>query len=903
MSTQPRQSGTFLGDGTAAIGDIFRIEIASNNNVVFTKNGTPICSASDCSFSNPQNYPYYLVFKASDFTGRITSVVVSSTSGGGNLETPTNLQATNGSGSEINLSWQYNSSNVSGFKIERKLGTQGTYAEIATVSASARHYSDISEKPANRPFIYRIRAFNNTTNSSYSNESSAVTPYTGNASITTNRDYLPPSIQPPPLPLAGQKFIDETFGTQIMRLTDEADGFQTAIGSSHPDYAKSFGAAYSIWGSFNYNNTRIFVVCPEGDGYFIKFDPNNFQRLGGLLKLSNTPDGQPATDGLVWSRNNPNTFYGVAGKKIYQGEIIEQNGVSSIQYTVVKDFTSNLANDLPERNPYIFKLSVSDDTDDVFWIQIRRSEPFFSGRQSMGTTIIAYKKSTNTILYQRDFCTNSTSNCVDENKGSVIDKTGRILSNLNQTYPTSGTLTVHDPQIIDLANNNSSSTVPAQSPYFSWSHVDLGRGKAVGADGNTNSIRKWDLVNVPHRSIQLLQFRDWSQDTHYSMLADNENWALVTPYIGLLGISTNDEPIKDEIFQIKTDGSGKIRRLAHHFSNVYYVEGDDCVIPNNPRQHGCYFAIPKSNISRDGRFVAFSSNWDNRHGRVDVFIAKIPLAPQTPFSDYDNDRKSDVSVFRPSNGTWYIQQSTNGFTSVGLGTSTDIIAPADFDGDGKTDVAIWRPSNGTWYIINSSNGSTTTTQFGANGDIPVQADYDGDGKADIAVWRPSDGVWYRLNSSDGSFFAAGFGQNGDRPAVGDYDGDGKYDLAIFRPSDGNWWLNRSTAGVIVLNFGISTDKIVPADYTGDGKTDVAFWRPSAGEWFILRSEDFSYFSIPFGTNGDIPAPADFDGDGITDLTVFRPSDGTWYLLQTTNGYSAQQFGLNGDTPTPSTSVR
>ena len=68
----------------------------------------------------------------------------------------------------------------------------------------------------------------------------------------------------------------------------------------------------------------------------------------------------------------------------------------------------------------------------------------------------------------------------------------------------------------------------------------------------------------------------------------------------------------------------------------------------------------------------------------------------------------------------------------------------------KADIAVWRPSDGNWYILNSSTGTVTVRQWGASGDVPVAADYDGDGKADIAVWRPSDGNWYIINSSTGT---------------------------------------------------------------------------------------------------------------------------------------------------------
>ena len=51
--------------------------------------------------------------------------------------------------------------------------------------------------------------------------------------------------------------------------------------------------------------------------------------------------------------------------------------------------------------------------------------------------------------------------------------------------------------------------------------------------------------------------------------------------------------------------------------------------------------------------------------------------------------------------------------------SGDVPVPGDFDGDGKTDLAVFRPATGIWYIVNSSTGAAAFYQWGLSGDIPI----------------------------------------------------------------------------------------------------------------------------------------------------------------------------------------
>jgi transcriptional regulator CtsR len=122
---------------------------------------------------------------------------------------PSNLTATVVSSSQINLSWQDNSNNETGFAIERKTGSGGTYAQIATVGANVTSYNSTTLS-ASTLYYYRVRAYNTSGKSDYSNEAYATT--------------LPP---PPPVPV----LVAPAVGSVISTLTPTL-AWNTASGAA-----------------------------------------------------------------------------------------------------------------------------------------------------------------------------------------------------------------------------------------------------------------------------------------------------------------------------------------------------------------------------------------------------------------------------------------------------------------------------------------------------------------------------------------------------------------------------------------------------------------------------------------------------------------------------------------------
>lgn len=276
------------------------------------------------------------------------------------------------------------------------------------------------------------------------------------------------------------------------------------------------------------------------------------------------------------------------------------------------------------------------------------------------------------------------------------------------------------------------------------------------------------------------------------------------------------------------------------------------------------------------------------------------------YNDFDGDGRTDLTVYRNSNNTFYAQSSLTGALIIQpLGQPGDSVSlTLDFDGDGRSDFSTARySSNIVWRFIRSNDGYPYENILGSSslGDFFAAANYEGVG-AQVAVFRA--GVWYILQNPSGDVRYEYFGQAGDVPAPNDYDADGKADLAVARSENGQrvWHVRRSSDGVYYsVQWGLSSDAFFTgrADWDGDGAADITVIRNQSGQrvFYILRSSDRQMQVIYWGLSSDVVKLGDYDGDNKTDAAVTRAVNGqrVFYILQSSTGEPRYEtFGLAGD---------
>jgi hypothetical protein len=141
-----------------------RVSYFSNPNVTLTTGEVTGTATANNALSMTNTKAVVAAFRASTATPTAPTVPAA----------PGSLAAAALSSSQIKLTWADTSSNETGFRIERSGNGGASWSEIALVGSNVTGFTDNGLLAAT-PYQYRVRAYNSSGNSTYSNSASAST--------------------------------------------------------------------------------------------------------------------------------------------------------------------------------------------------------------------------------------------------------------------------------------------------------------------------------------------------------------------------------------------------------------------------------------------------------------------------------------------------------------------------------------------------------------------------------------------------------------------------------------------------------------------------------------------------------------------------------------------------------
>jgi hypothetical protein len=433
-------------------------------------------------------------------------------------------------------------------------------------------------------------------------------PTTYMADTSTTNKPQPAATNPGP---ANTVFTDPTFNTQILRVTDA----NTASGRS---FVSTDAGNHR---TFNSNNTRIKLSGPNGDGWWLEFNPSTFQ-------VGTVPHSIPSqyAQNWEWSTVNPDIIYVLHGSKI-------------ATFNVTNGVTTDLG-------------GPSDNSAVAYFANVVGRDNWVCAAAGPG------QQDTWTRFYCLNVATPANSKYID-----IAAKTVNGVAQTDTNWPTGSgpngihgmmgstgdrwiQLTLRNPSwcgngdtIFNLQTNtwqpirgtNGCGTAGGGDIYWGG-HTSVGQGINVNGAGNMagNDSRGVLLRSADNTTSATYQFKGqptspfngWCDAEHTSWLNSMTNPN--APIIQSRYISGCNYTWSNEIIGIATDNSNTVYRFAHNYNGC----------------PGSYYSQAFAQVSNDGMFVLFSSWWggqlgggsgfDCNSGRIDTFMLKLVSGDAPP---------------------------------------------------------------------------------------------------------------------------------------------------------------------------------------------------------------------------------------------------------------------------------
>ncbi len=365
--------------------------------------------------------------------------------------------------------------------------------------------------------------------------------------------------QPPvaPVPALHRAFTDPVFGTTIMRVTDP---------SQSPPRTR-IRHYYSKANPFNADESR--AVLFASDGSKILYDTVTWTPIKDLRIVSGDPE-------IHWDPKNSDLIYHLD----FVGNSPNVRGI--YRYDVRTD-TRTLVRDFPEYETVRGKLEGNFDRELRYYAMV--------GKKGQSLEALVYDLKGDKVLARLPVTERQVADWISVSPG------GRYVVMMGKERSS-----VYDLQLKHLHD----------LPKGSFGHADLclrADGSEVmvydGADHQLDRNRNLNMADLATGVVSKLVRIGWRTTPHVSCRnLDLPGWALVSTQG-----PDRDYPNRDfEIFWVKLDGSGEVRRVAHHHSS---------------REKGGYFAEQHATSNRTGSKIIFSSNWDGAAPVAD-YVVQLP---------------------------------------------------------------------------------------------------------------------------------------------------------------------------------------------------------------------------------------------------------------------------------------
>lgn len=417
----------------------------------------------------------------------------------------------------------------------------------------------------------------------------AGTPTTPPMSYTVDTSwtiYTLPTL--PSLGAAGFQFTDPTFGSPMLRLTDA---------NTRPDHVNwSFtGPSSSETNIWNTDTTKFYATINETGAQVIPYHWNaatmTATRMGNLGS---------AEGGLIITTDGAPCFSFLSADKLYlmSGRIIKYYSFAGDTYTTIVDLDTLI----PGLAGTAGEVSVSGAD--------RLCVPCDGAGQDLWEQVVTYDAGTSTA-HKLDTMAGTIDGSPNTDitwgwtiHNARIDKSGRYV------------LITKGDQSAVVVWDVTAATAAIYTPAGGGHKVT---GYGVGINNDAQSGHTYDQKQYLSRSLGALGTvtdlvdplrtnPGLGSDSHLSWnqaQSDRSVPVLVSSYGG-----DQTRQLDNEIFAVKTDltGSRTIWRFCHHRSNAQD-----------------FWDTPRGNVSQDGRWFLFSSDWNDSlgAGRNDAFIVKL----------------------------------------------------------------------------------------------------------------------------------------------------------------------------------------------------------------------------------------------------------------------------------------